>query len=60
MSNEDILMVLLGGLGRLPDEHLQLIIDSFTWEAADYVFDTMGENLDALVDLYHTPPAGQA
>jgi hypothetical protein len=60
MTAEDTLLILLGGLGNLPEEHLQVILDTFSWEAADYVFDTMGEDLHGMLDLYDTKPEGHA
>lgn len=60
MTTEDVLLILLGGLGTLPEEHLQVILDTFSWEAADYVFDTMGEDLNGVIKLHRTEPAGQA
>jgi hypothetical protein len=60
MTTEDTLMILLGGLGNLPEEHIQVILDTFSWEAADYVFDTMGEDLHSMMEFNHMKPAGHA
>lgn len=59
MQAEEALMTLLGGLGQLPETQLEAILDSFTWEAADYVFDGLGEELDGLIDLRDVDAAGQ-
>jgi hypothetical protein len=58
MKTEYALHILLEDFRTMPEESIQGIIDTFSWEAADYVFDTMGDDIDGMIDLNTIDPAG--